>query len=386
MHAWGMGGTIRTVINLAGQLAKQHDVEVIGMVRSREEPFFTFPPDVRLIEVDDTRKDLPRGRLRRLLERYPSVLFPQADHTARAVSLWTDLKLVRVLRKRTSGVMIGTRPGLNLLLAHAAAPSLVKIGQEHMHLTAHNKRLRSAIRTGYPKLDTLAVLTESDGEEYRALLGDAVRVEAIPNAVTPLEGEISDLSEKVVIAAGRMRKQKNFRELVQAFAIVAESHPDWKLQIFGGGPNQGRLEKLVAQRGLEGQVALNGQEKHLGQRLSEASIYALSSRREGFPMVLLEAMSKGLPVVSYDCPTGPREIVRDGENGLLVPHRDVEALAAGLARMIEDEELRRRCGAGALATAERYAPELIAARWERLLDELRSARAEAHRHRAPARA
>jgi glycosyltransferase involved in cell wall biosynthesis len=183
-----------------------------------------------------------------------------------------------------------------------------------------------------------------------------------------------------------MRKQKNFGELIRAFAIVAERHPDWTLRIFGGGPNQDRLEKLVAKRGLEGKVVLKGQEKHLGERLSEASIYALSSRREGFPMVLLEAMSKGLPVVSYDCPTGPREIVRDGANGLLVPHRDIEGLAAGLVRMIEDEELRRRCGAGALATAEGYAPELIAARWERLLDELRSARAEANRHRAPARA
>jgi glycosyltransferase involved in cell wall biosynthesis len=87
-------------------------------------------------------------------------------------------------------------------------------------------------------------------------------------------------------------------------------------------------------------------------------------------MVLLEAMSKGLPVVSFDCPTGPREIVRSGENGLLVPHQDVDALAAAMIQMIEDEDLRRRCGAGALATAERYSIDVIGARWEELLAEV----------------
>jgi glycosyltransferase involved in cell wall biosynthesis len=375
MHAWGMGGTIRTVINLAEHLAQDHEVEVIGVIRGREEPFFEFPDSVRLVEVDDKRKSAQRGPLRRWIERYPSVLITEADQTSQAATLWTDLRLARILRKRTSGVMIGTRPGLNLLVAHVAAPSLVKIGQEHMHLTAHKRRMRNAIRKGYPKLDALAVLTASDRDEYVELLGDAVRVEAIPNAVTKLEGEVSDLSAKVVIAAGRMKRQKNFRALVQAFALVVEKHPDWKLRIFGGGPNRANLEKLIAERGLEGNVVLKGQVKNIGPELSKASIYALSSRREGFPMVLLEAMSKGVPVVSFDCPTGPRDIVRERENGLLVPPRDVEALAAGIAEMIEDDELRRRCGAGALATAERYTPEVIGARWRQLLDELRRARA-----------
>jgi glycosyltransferase involved in cell wall biosynthesis len=375
MHAWGMGGTIRTVINLAEHLAQDHEVEVIGVIRGREEPFFEFPDSVRLVEVDDKRKSVQRGPLRRWIERYPSVLITEADQTSQAATLWTDLRLARILRKRTSGVMIGTRPGLNLLVAHVAAPSLVKIGQEHMHLTAHKRRMRNAIRRGYPKLDALAVLTASDRDEYVELLGDAVRVEAIPNAVTKLEGEVSDLSAKVVIAAGRMKRQKNFRALVQAFALVVEKHPDWTLRIFGGGPNRANLEKLIAERGLEGNVVLKGQVKNIGPQLSKASIYALSSRREGFPMVLLEAMSKGVPVVSFDCPTGPRDIVRERENGLLVPPRDVEALAAGIAEMIEDDELRRRCGAGALATAERYTPEVIGARWRQLLDELRRARA-----------
>jgi glycosyltransferase involved in cell wall biosynthesis len=226
------------------------------------------------------------------------------------------------------------------------------------------------MRWGYARLDALAVLTESDLREYGELLDGSARVEQIPNAVTPLAGEISDLSSKTVVALGRLRHQKDFRRLVRAFAQVAAKHPDWKLKIFGDGPNRERLEQLIVELGLEGNVELPGPVRNVGPELAAASMYALSSRREGFPMVLLEAMSKGLPVVSFDCPTGPREIVRSGENGLLVPHQDVDALAAAMIQMIEDEDLRRRCGAGALATAERYSIDVIGARWEELLAEV----------------
>ena len=370
MHAWGMGGTIRTVLNTAEYLSKNHDVEVLGMIRTRDRPFFDLPPGVPLTPIVDGRDNAPRGRLRRFLEGFPSLLFSHADPSVRVINFWTDLQLVRVLRKRRAGVLIGTRPGLNLLARLVAGPRMAKVGQEHMHLSNHPRKLQRAMRRGYPKLDALAVLTESDLREYGELLGDSARVEQIPNAVTPLDGGVSDLSSKTVVAAGRLKHQKDFRRLIRAFAQVAAKHPDWQLKIFGDGPNRERLEQLIAELGLEDSVALPGPVRNVGPELAAASIYALSSRREGFPMVLLEAMSKGVPVVSFDCPTGPREIVRSGENGLLVPHQDVDALAAGMIRMIEDEDLRRRCGAGALATAERYSIDVIGARWEELLAEV----------------
>jgi glycosyltransferase involved in cell wall biosynthesis len=374
MHAWGMGGTIRTVFNTAVYLSERHDVEVLGVIRTRDEPFFDFPEGVPVTPLHEKNPGAVTpglwGRVRKLAERFPSVLFPHVDPVSRAVTLWTDLTLARALRTRRSGVLIGTRPGLNLLATRMAAPSLVTIGQEHMHLSSHKPRLQKAVRAGYPELDALAVLTASDEREYAEYLGDSARVEQIPNAVTKLDGGVSELSAKTVIAAGRLKRQKDFGRLIRAFAQVVEKHPDWQLKICGGGPRQQALEKLIGNLGLEQNVVLAGPVRNLGPELANASMYALSSRREGFPMVLLEAMSKGLPVVSFDCPTGPREIVRDRENGMLVPHQDVDALAAAMIEMIEDEELRRRCGAGALATAERYSIDVIGARWEELLAEL----------------
>ena len=370
MHAWGMGGTIRTTLNTAAHLSQRYDVEVLGMIRTRDEPFFDFPDEVPLTPIVDGRAKARHGRLRRRLERWPSLLFPHTDPSVRVINFWTDVQLARVLRSRRAGVLIGTRPGLNLLAGLVAGPGMAKVGQEHMHLGNHPRKLQRAMRRGYPRLDALAVLTEGDLREYGELLDGSARVEQIPNAVTALDGGISDLTGRTVIAAGRLKHQKDFRRLIRAFAQVAERHPDWKLRICGDGPNRERLEQLIAELGLEGKVELPGPVKNLGPELAAASIYALSSRREGFPMVLLEAMSKGLPVVSFDCPTGPREIVRSEENGLLVPHQDVDALAAALNRMIEDEDLRRRCGAGALTTAERYSIEVIGARWEELLAEV----------------
>jgi glycosyltransferase involved in cell wall biosynthesis len=367
MHAWGMGGTIRTVLNTASHLAQHHEVEVLGMIRTRDRPFFDFPSEVPLTPIVDDRAKARRGALRRLLERFPSLLFPHADPSVRVINFWTDVQLARVLRTRRAGVLVGTRPGLNLLATRVAGPGLAKVGQEHMHLSNHPPKLQRAMRRGYPKLDALAVLTESDLREYGELLDGSARVEQIPNAVTKLEGGVSDLTGRTVIAAGRLKRQKDFFRLVRAFAQVVARHPAWQLKICGDGPHKERLEKLIAELGLEDNVVLPGPVRNLGPELAAASMYALSSRREGFPMVLLEAMSKGLPVVSFDCPTGPREIVRSGENGLLVPHQDVDALAAAMTRMIEDEELRRRCGAGALATAERYSIDVIGERWEALL-------------------
>jgi glycosyltransferase involved in cell wall biosynthesis len=191
---------------------------------------------------------------------------------------------------------------------------------------------------------------------------------AIPNATPDLGGVRSDGSARTVIAAGRLTRQKAFAFLIEAFAQVAAAHPEWQLLICGGGPRREHLEKLIDQLDVGANVTLAGPVRNLAAKMTEASIFALSSRFEGFPMVLLEAMSVGLPVVSFDCPTGPREIVEDGRNGLLVPEADVNALAAALIRMIEDDELRRRCSEGALETAGRYSIEAIGARWDELIE------------------
>ena len=363
MHAYGMGGTIRTALNLAEHLAASREVEVVSVIRRRDKPFFELPAGVEVTSLDD-RRDGRRG----LLNKLPSVLVHPDDHVYAMCSLRTDLRLARYVRSMGGGFAIGTRPGFNALLARIAPPGLTTIGQEHMNFESHLPGMAAEIRRRYGGLDALAVLTRDDERDYGELLaGAGTRVVRIPNAVPRLDGGVSRLDSKIAIAAGRLTPQKGFDLLIEAWEPIAREHPDWRLQIYGGGPERKRLDRMVAERGLEEQIALKGPTRKLGSELAKASLFVLSSRFEGFGMVIVEAMSKGLPVVSFDCPRGPAEIISDGDDGLIVPPEDVAALSRRTIELIEDDALRRRLGAAARQTAERYEPSVIGREWDALL-------------------
>jgi glycosyltransferase involved in cell wall biosynthesis len=372
--AWGMGGTIRAAFNLAEYLTERgYEVEVISAVRDGEEPFFgAFPAGVKVTALEDRRKDGPRaGPLRRALLRLPSLLVPKADRAVTGFNLWTDIGLVRRLRGR-AGFVIGTRPGVNAAMSRLGAPELIMIGLEQMNLGKHSRKVKKAIRTRYPDLDALVVLTEQDRAAYTTLLDGALPLDWIPNTVRPLPGAKADLSAKTVYAAGRFRHQKGFDLLIPAWAETAHLHPEWRLRLRGAGHLRGRLEGLIAEHGIEDSVTLEGPAEDIGSDMAEASVFVLSSRFEGFPLILLEAMSKGMGVVSFDCPTGPADIVDDHRNGILVPPQDVAALATAIRELVEDEELRRRTAAAAIETAQQYTIEAIGPQWEALLEELTS--------------
>ena len=371
LHAYGMGGTIRTTFNLAGGLAALgHEVRLVSLVRRRDDPFFAVPANVAVRDLHDQRGRRP-GR-RGLLDRLPSLLVHPDDYAHPWASLATDVRLLRFLRRLDPGdVLVTTRPALSILAARLAPPGTVTIAQEHLNFGAHRPRLAADLRRALPRLSALAVLTEDDRRDYAALLaGAATVVERIPNAVPELDGGVSDLTAPVVVAAGRLNAQKGFDRLIGAFAPVARAHPDWQLRIYGSGPAREALRRLILEHGLQRQVFLMGQARRLGHAYAEASVFALSSRFEGFGMVLVEAMSKGLPVVSFDCPRGPSEIVHDGVDGRLVPEGDVPALTAALLELVEDPERRRAFGAAALRTAERYDAVPIARAWAALLERL----------------
>jgi glycosyltransferase involved in cell wall biosynthesis len=375
MHAWGLGGTIRTMLNLAGHLAQHHEVEIISVVRLRENPFFAFPPGVTITAVDD-RRTRPgsgvRALGRRLLRALPSFLMFPGDRASRACTTWTDLQLVRALWRVRTGVLIGTRPSLNLLAIEAACPGLTVLGMEHMHYSAHPPLSRERIRRRYPKLDGVVVLTEHDLHEYEEVLDGSTRLARIPNAVPGPAGAISELTSRIVLAAGRLSYQKGFDRLIGAFAKVAALHPDWTLRIFGRGPRRKALQRLIDEHGLGDNVVLMGTDRSLDEHMANASLFVLSSRFEGLPMVMLEAMSKGLPIVSFDCPTGPSEVIGHGQDGILVPDGDGDALAAGMIDLIGDEDKRRRYGAAAAEAATRFSLTEVGAQWETLLASLKS--------------
>lgn len=368
MTAYGMGGTVRVTWNLASYLASVgYEVEILSVRREHEVPFFGQPPPgVSIKAFSDA--PLPLRPLRWLLSKRSSILMHPADKSFKGFSLWADIQLARALRRRT-GFLITTRPGLNLLATRMRAPGLVLIGQENMNLREHSEELQAAMKASYKRLAVLTVLTQRDRKRYRELLGPGrPRVVRVRNTVRDMGGVRADLDAKVVLAAGRFARQKGFDRLIQTWDLVAPRQPDWRLRILGKGPWQEKLEAMIAKRGLEGSVSLEPPTDDLGAEMARASIFVLSSRWEGLPLVLLEAMSVGMAVVAFNAPTGPADVIEDHENGLLIRPRTIANLADGLVEMMSDQELRRRCADAAIATAEGYRMDAVGPSWEQLLE------------------
>ena len=373
MNAFGVGGTIRTTLETAGELAKRHDVEVASVVRRQDEPALKVPPGVKLITLSDLREER-LGPLRRRLAERPTRLMTRNDFRHPVFNLLSDANLLRYLAAARDGVLIGTRPSINVAIARLAAPSVVRIGQDHMNYATYSDALKAQIRAVYPRLDLVTTLTEGDATAYRKALRDRTRVECVPNGVPDVGGVRAPLDDKVVVAAGRLARQKGFDRLLPVWAEVIEQHPGWQLRIFGSGGEKDSLQRQIEELGIQDSARLMGFTRQLHEEMSRASLYVLSSRQEGFPMVLLEAMGVGLPVVSVDCETGPRDIVREAVDGHVVPEEDTTALAAAMSGLMADDERRKRYGAAALETAARYDAARIAERWEERIAELAAAK------------
>jgi glycosyltransferase involved in cell wall biosynthesis len=365
-NAYAMGGTIRATLTLAAQLAEHYEVELIAVRRrGARKPFFAFPPGVTVTTLEDPGAG-PRSLARRLLSRLPSVLVHPEDYAYARATLWTDLLLLRRLRAMGGEIVIVTRPGWALFATAAVPPGTRVIAQEHMHFGAHRPALAADIERRYDALDALVVLTGDELDGYRERLA-STRVVRIPNAVEVPDGPPAALEDKVVVAAGRLNRQKGFDLLIRAWVPVAARHPGWTLRIYGGGDQRSALEQLIAELGLDGSVELMGPTRDLPAALRKASLFALSSRFEGFGLVIVEAMACGLPVVSFDCPRGPSDIITPGRDGVLVPPEDVDALAAALSDLLADPARRRAYAGAAVQTARAYETASIGEQWRALL-------------------
>lgn len=222
----------------------------------------------------------------------------------------------------------------------------------------------------YSQASYVTVLTEESLRYFSSVSG--IRGRIIPNALTPDVFSSSDemprpKNGKTLLAVGRLGHEKGYDLLLIAFALVANKHPDWTLEIVGDGPVRAYLESCVRKHRLTERVRMPGFTRRPFDAMRRADLFVLSSLDEGFGTVLIEAMACGLAVVSFDCPSGPRHIIRDGIDGVLVPPRDAQAMAAALDHLMGDESERRRLAAKAPEVVERFGVEKVMGMWEELI-------------------
>ncbi|MCC2973783.1 glycosyltransferase family 4 protein [Massilia sp. IC2-476] len=371
------GGAERVVATLANFWAGRHwDVTVLTLAPHSED-FYVLDSRVRRIALD--RAGESRNALHGLLQNLGRVL-----------------ALRRTLRQLRPDLAVAIMSTPNVLLALAACglPWLRTVGSERCYPPhAPLGRLWQGLRRrSYGRLDAVVALTS----ECAAWITEhtfAHRVPVIPNPTSwPLPVRPPVLAPQAVcapgrrllLAVGRLEPVKNFATLVAVFARLAPRHADWDLVILGAGPERAALEAAVRAAGLEGRIALPGIAGNVGEWYARADLFVMSSHSEGFPNALAEALAHGLPAVSFDCNTGPRDIIRQGVDGLLVPAGDSEALAHALGRVMGDDGLRQALAARAGEARERFSLEKIAGMWESLFRQLSGAPVSATTRRARA--
>lgn len=257
----------------------------------------------------------------------------------------------------------------------------VKLGEIHFNKSNYrdfsNSRLPEFIRSMVRKywkaqlirqlrqLKRFIVLSHEDAQEWTEL----DNVEVIHNPLPFFPEQMSDGSRKQVIAVGRYVPQKGFDRLISAWQQVAQRHPDWVLRIYGDGMRE-QLQQQINELGITSSCILEPTVQNIVEKYCESSVFALSSRFEGFGMVIIEAMACGVPPVSFTCPCGPRDIIDDGKDGLLVEDGNIEQLAEKISYLLEHEDIRKEMGKQARMDVQRFRIENIAGQWKRLFEEL----------------
>lgn len=288
------------------------------------------------------------------------------------------IKQRKILKKLQADILISPNYNFDHYWLPLIIPAKTKVIKE-IHASGYespklreNKNLRSKLKWWFndrvlANYNCIVVLNE-DEKKYQK----TNNVEVIPNPIAISNLKLS-LENKQVLAAGRIAPVKGFDQLIRAWQLVNIEHPDWQLHIYGDSylDTKVMLQKQIKEYHLENVVFFKNSVSSLPQTMLAYSIYAMSSITECFPMVLLEALSVGLPVVSYDCPNGPRNIISNQKDGILVENQQPEKLAEGLLLLIENEFLRKSMGESAKLKCKKFETEIVMQKWMDLFQHLK---------------
>lgn len=365
------GGTDKVLVEKANWLVN-HGYEVTIVTESQMGRPLSFEIDNQVRHIDiglDFNKQYSQAPLKRL---------------------YTYTSLMREYKKRLKQVVHELHPdivitamGRSLSLLSNIGYTGVKVGEAHttkkhlrsLHLMEQKGMLFRALAIymrwnmcrHVSKLDALVLLTQMDAEDWKNI----TKTYVIPNPISFYPEKAAMLQNKQVIMVGRYNDAKGYDYLIPAWKKVNQRHPDWILNVYGSGELHDEICKWVNERKLSHSVILHEPIDNIQEKYLESSICVLSSRYEGFSLVILEAMSCGVPCVSYDSPYGPRNIICNGEDGLLIDYLNIQALADGICYLIENEKFRKRLGENARSNILRFSKDNVMKCWDMLFNKLK---------------
>lgn len=364
------GGTDKVITSKANYLAEHgYDITIITESQLGRPTAYPLSPLTKLIDIGiNFNKQYTQKGIHRLITYF------------RYLSAYKK-KLKQIINEQHPDIIITTMGRSLDFITNIKNDSII-IGEAHttkyhlrsLHLLEKNggiykyvaKFVRKKQIANTRKLSALVLLTPEDAKDWK----DVTETYVIPNSITSFPKVSSNLTNKKAIIVGRYNDAKGYEYLVEAWNLVYHKHPDWTIDIYGSGELHDDVGRWIKEKHLENTMIMHEPTDHIMEKYLESSICVVSSRYEGFSMAIVEAMACGVPCVSFDCPFGPRNIIKNEEDGILVEHLNTNALADNICRLIEDQELRKLLGTRARHNIQRFSQDVIMEEWIKLFNNL----------------
>jgi amylovoran biosynthesis glycosyltransferase AmsD len=350
------GGIERAIVNLANLFVERGHSVTLVILDETKSSFYPIHPLIRLIQ-----QPLFFG------------ITESGNVLSRKTSFIHDIiRLKRIIKDLHADLIIVTEYPFAIAAVFAGGRKYAKlISWEHHHFYELKKSFfwEGSFRLTYPKLDATVCLNEDEKKFFQAIAAKAI---VIPNFAESSKGR-SLLENKTIITVARIAYVKGIDLLLKTAKLIFEKHPDWKWKLIGNGQGDNLANEVILEEGMPKNLSVQKPIDHnIFTEYQNASMYVMTSRNECFPMTLLEAMSAGLPCIAFDCETGPRHIINNNVDGLLVEKENPQKLADAISLLISDEEKRKKMGDNAFSNVQRFSPEKIYTLWEKLFSQERS--------------
>jgi len=366
----GFGGVEQCVVNLANLLCRDYDVEIISTYKLSDTPAFEIDDKVKVTYLIEKYKP-NREEFKNAIKRLNIIKIIKEIYIGLITLILRRTKTIEAMKKCDSDIMISTRVLFNKWLGSNGNNKAYKIAWEHNH---HHQDMEYANRVvkSCRNINSLVLVSDSLRSFYKRKMKDnniKCKCVFIPNMLDSIPDDVSKLDEKRIVSIGRFSKEKGYVDLIDVFKKFHDKYPDWKLELIGDGSERNKIVDKIYEYGLNDLVTVHGylKKNKINEILSKSSIYLMASYTESFGIVLIEAMSHGIPCVAFTSAEGANDLIEDGVNGYLIENRNFDEMVNKIQELVLSNAKRLSFGKNARKKSLNYTSDSIKDDWIKLL-------------------
>lgn len=368
----GYGGVERAITSLANSLAKldKYDIEIVSVYKLYEKSVFDIDEKVKVTYLLSSKLCPNKKEWSEALNNLKLIRLGKESLKSLKILYKRRKSMVNYIKNSDADVIISTRIFLNELLSEYGKDNILKIGWEHNHYHDDMRYATDVIRSA-KNLDYFVLVSKGLQKFYHKKMRTfKCKCIYIPNAIENVPKTKSPLTGEHIISVGRLSPEKGYLDLLKIYLDLKKKKCKWHLDIVGDGSERSRLEKFIKENNLENDVTLHGfkNSKEIEKLMQKSSIYVMTSYTESFGIVLLEAMSNGLPCLAFDSAEGAKEVITSGRDGYLIKHRNFKAMEKKILDLTKDIDMRKELGKNGRRKVKGYISDNICESWEKIIE------------------